>query len=158
MSSSWMPCKFRCKVCLALPCCIVLFDLTTLAFSWNRRDPQIQIPFVEALYDGGSFLQSVPKALSSDGIFLCQVGQAPAIKDAAEEDTVNRNRANFFRSLTRLGFQGTRDYEEVHCEDRYRPQVCLMFSSNTFVFFDLPLGTCRILCAVAVFCFFQVGC
>lgn len=80
---------------------------------FDRRDPQIQIPFVEALYDGGPFLQSIPSALSPDGIFVCQVGEAPDLTSPSDDVSVNRNRGNFFRSLTKLGFEGSRDYEEV---------------------------------------------
>eukprot|EP00536_Pseudo-nitzschia_multiseries_P012036 jgi/Psemu1/207554/e_gw1.440.11.1 len=41
----------------------------------DALDPQIQKDFVIALYDEGPFLKSIPNALSSDGIFISQVGQ-----------------------------------------------------------------------------------
>jgi len=76
-------------------------------------DPQIQVPFVEALYSGGDFLNSIPNALSEDGIFVAQVGESASIVDPPEHLTLQRNRATFSQTLTRLGFQAIRDYEEV---------------------------------------------
>jgi len=90
------------------------------------------IPFVEALYDGGPFLQAVPKALTADGIFLCQVGEAPGLESPAEEASVNRNRAKFFSSLIKLGFQGTRAFEEVGIE--ITRVLNLSTSSKLFLF------------------------
>jgi hypothetical protein len=81
------------------------------------RDPQIQKDFVEALYDGGPFLRSLPNALSENGIFVGQVGQAPSLKDPLEDHSLNRNRVKFIQSLIDLGFLSILDYEEV-CEQR----------------------------------------
>jgi hypothetical protein len=110
----------------------LFLDLTISTADSDGRDPQILIPFVEALYDGGPFLQAVPKALSPDGIFLCQVGEAPGIDDPAAEASVDRNRANFFKSLIKLGFQGTRDYEEVTSLDRQGMVWFRLFISNMY--------------------------
>ena len=77
------------------------------------RDPQIQIPFVQALFAGGPFLSSIPNALSDEGILVAQVGESPSIVDAPEHLTLHRNRATFSRTLAELGFQVIRDYEEV---------------------------------------------
>ena len=69
--------------------------------------------FVDALYDGGPFLQSLPKALSSNGIFVSQVGEAPYLHSPSEEYSLNKNRVKLVESLVDLGFENVRDYEEV---------------------------------------------
>ena len=66
-----------------------------------------------ALYDDGPFLKSLPKALSWDGVLVAQVGEASYIDSPAESLSMNRNRANFLRSLGDLGFEAVRSYEEV---------------------------------------------
>lgn len=76
-------------------------------------DPQIQVPFVEALYAGGAFLNSVSNALTEDGIYVAQVGESASIVDPPEHLTLQRNRAIFSQTMTKLGFQAIRDYEEV---------------------------------------------
>jgi hypothetical protein len=98
----------------------------TLVFSC--RDPQIQIPFVEALYDGGPFLRSIPNALGDTGILVAQVGEAADLGDAAEHLTLNKNRANFLRSLTDFRFEGVRSYREV----RGSTVPCLTLIGETF--------------------------
>jgi hypothetical protein len=76
-------------------------------------DPQVQKDFVDALYDGGPFMRSLPKALSDDGILVAQVGQAPDFRSSAEDFSINKNRVKFFESLVNVGFEHIRDYEEV---------------------------------------------
>lgn len=79
----------------------------------------MQKDFVDALYDGGPFMQSLPKALSDDGILIAQVGQAPDFRSSAEDFSINKNRVKFFESLVNVGFEHIRDYEEVR-EGSYR--------------------------------------
>jgi hypothetical protein len=76
-------------------------------------DPQVQKSFVDALYDGGPFLRSLPNAIASDGIFVSQVGEAPDIRSPPEEHSLSRNRLKFIQSLVDLGFESIGDYEEV---------------------------------------------
>jgi hypothetical protein len=83
-------------------------------------DPQVQKDFVDALYDGGPFLGSLPNAVASNGILVGQVGQAPDLDSPSEEYSLNRNRVNFLRSLVDLGFDSIRDYEEVRNEYQAR--------------------------------------
>ena len=68
---------------------------------------------MDALYDGGPFLRSLPSALSFDGIFMAQVGEAPDMRTPSEVNSVNKNRVKFINSLVDLGFESSRDYEEV---------------------------------------------
>ena len=76
-------------------------------------DPQVQKSFVDALYDGGPFLKSLPHAVASDGIFVAQVGETPDIRSPPEEHSLSRNRMKFIQSLVDLGFESIRDCEEV---------------------------------------------
>jgi hypothetical protein len=74
----------------------------------------VQKDFVDALYDGGHFLQSLPNALSDDGILMAQVGEAPDSVDCSAEDFgIDKGRVKFFESLVNFGFEHVRDYEEV---------------------------------------------
>ena len=77
------------------------------------RDPQIQKAFVDALYDGGPFMGSLPSAIADGGILIAQVGEASKMHSPAENIGLNRNRVNFIRTLGDLGFAVVRDYEEV---------------------------------------------
>jgi spermidine synthase len=66
-----------------------------------------------ALYDDGPFLKALPNALTSNGILVAQVGEAPYMDSPAESLSINKNRANFLRSLGDLGFEAIHTYEEV---------------------------------------------
>jgi hypothetical protein len=74
------------------------------------RDPQVQKDFVNALYDGGPFLHSLPNALAENGIFVAQVGAASSLNSPAEHLSLHQNRVNFVESLVSLGFLSIRDY------------------------------------------------
>jgi hypothetical protein len=78
----------------------------------SDRDPQVQKDFVDALYDGGPFLGSIPGALSEDGILTAQVGEGSRLDDAPEQLTNNRNRLKFVESLAKLGFQSILEYDD----------------------------------------------
>jgi len=78
----------------------------------DALDPQIQKDFVNALYDEGPFLKSVPRALNSDGIFIAQVGESSDNLDPPEEYTSDLNRVRLIRSLSRLGFETIRSYTD----------------------------------------------
>ena len=78
------------------------------------RDPQIQKEFVDALYDGGPFLRSLPSALNEAGILVAQVGEANTIDSPSGEFSIDRNRIKFIETLVSLGFPTVRDYEEIH--------------------------------------------
>jgi len=86
------------------------FDIVIM----DALDPQIQKGFVDALYDGGPFLGSLPEAIAKDGILIAQVGEASELKSPPEHISLNRNRVNFIRTLADLGFVALRDYEEEH--------------------------------------------
>ena len=73
----------------------------------------MQKDFVDALYDGGPFLSSLPKAIGEDGMLVAQVGEGAGINSPSEADGQNRNRVNFIRSLVDLGFESIVDYDEV---------------------------------------------
>ncbi len=56
---------------------------------------------------------SLPSAISEDGILIAQVGEASRLHSPPEHVGLNRNRVNFIRTLSDLGFAVVRDYEEV---------------------------------------------
>ena len=69
---------------------------------------------MEALYDGGPFLRSLPNALSDIGVFVGQLGMASTIFDPVEEHSpMSKNRVKFIQTLIDLGFKSILDYEEV---------------------------------------------
>jgi hypothetical protein len=96
--------------------------LTVLGGLVVLSDPQVQKDFVDALYDGGPFLGSLPNAVASNGILVGQVGEGPDLDSPSEEYSLHRNRVNFLRSLVDLGFDSIRDYEEV----RNKYQACVL--------------------------------
>ena len=68
---------------------------------------------VDALYDGGPFLTSLPSSLRDDGILIAQVGEAARMESPGEEHSWHRNRVKFIKTLIENGFESVRDYEEV---------------------------------------------
>ena len=93
--------------------CNYLLPHVCYVISFMFSDPQVQKSFVDALYAGGPFLQSLPNALAPDGFLLAQVGEASGIDSPSEEHSLDRNRVKFIQSLVDLGFESVRDYEEV---------------------------------------------
>lgn len=76
----------------------------------DALDPQIRKEFVNALYDEGPFLKSMPNALNTDGIFISQVGESTGTNDPPEIYTLDLNRSRLIKSLSRLGFSTIRSY------------------------------------------------
>eukprot|EP00934_Nitzschia_sp_Nitz4_P004298 Nitzschia sp. Nitz4//scaffold42_size132992//58165//61027//NITZ4_003394-RA/size132992-augustus-gene-0.112-mRNA-1//-1//CDS//3329551703//4288//frame0 len=101
------------------------FDIVIM----DALDPQVQKDFVDALYDGGPFLKSLPNAIGEKGILVAQMGEAPLMQQPAEEHSVNKNRVKFMRSLVDLGFQSIRDYEIGHGGFESPWQVTVSFKS-----------------------------
>ena len=60
-------------------------------------------------------MHSLPAAIGHNGILIAQVGEASQLKSPPEHISLNRNRVNFIRTLSDLGFVALRDYEEVCC-------------------------------------------
>jgi hypothetical protein len=71
------------------------------------------VDIVDALYDGGPFLNSLPKSLHEDGIMIAQVGEAAKMDAPGEEFSWHKNRVKFIETLISTGFESVRDYEEV---------------------------------------------
>lgn len=97
--------------------CVYLIRANMLCFcrsSLSRSDPQIQKEIVNALYDGGPFVRSLPNALSKSGILIAQVGMAPTISFPAQEYSIDRNRKKFIQTLVALGLASIIDYQESH--------------------------------------------
>lgn len=92
---------------------LINFTLTSGAFDFAPRDPQVQVDIVEALYDGGPFLTSLPNSLRDDGILIAQVGEAAKMEAPAEERSWHRNRVKFIKTLIATSFESVREYEEV---------------------------------------------
>ena len=61
--------------------CNYLLPHVCYVISFMFSDPQVQKSFVDALYAGGPFLQSLPNALAPDGFLLAQVGEASGIPE-----------------------------------------------------------------------------
>jgi hypothetical protein len=80
----------------------------------SQSDPQVQKEFVDALYDGGPFVRSLPNALTKNGILVAQVGQANGISTASEEFSIDRNRMKLIQTLVSLGFASIQVYLESH--------------------------------------------
>mmetsp|Transcript_21922 Transcript_21922/g.52175 ORF Transcript_21922/g.52175 Transcript_21922/m.52175 type:complete len:861 (+) Transcript_21922:178-2760(+) len=90
------------------PALIDPFDVIIM----DALDPQIQKDFVDALYDEGPFLKSIPNALSNDGIFISQVGEGATMDNAAEQYTDDKNRHRLVDTLSKLGFSTIRSYTD----------------------------------------------
>jgi len=100
------------------------------AIIMDALDPQVQKSFVDALYAGGPFLQSLPNALAPDGFLLAQVGEASGIDSPSEEHSLDRNRVKFIQSLVDLGFESVRDYEEGNSGFGHPWQFIVAFKSS----------------------------
>ena len=87
--------------------------LNLILLSYPCRDPQVHVDIVDALYDGGPFLTSLPNGLREDGILIAQVGEAARMEAPEEEHSWHRNRVKFIKTLINNGFESIRDYEEV---------------------------------------------
>lgn len=97
----------------------------------DALDPQIQKDFVNALYDEGPFLKSIPNALNENGIFISQVGESVSMDDPAEKDTTNINRVRLVKSLSRLGFSSIRSYSDnAHSGFSYPWQFVTAFKNS----------------------------
>ena len=96
-----------------------------------HRDPQIQKDFVDALYDEGPFLKSIPNALTDDGIFISQVGESVHMEDPVEQNTDNRNRVKLVKSLSRLGFTTVRSYSDSMQSGFFYPWQFITAFKNT---------------------------
>jgi len=78
----------------------------------DALDPQVRKEFVNALYDEGPFLKSIPNALEEKGIFISQVGESASTDDPAEKFTDNLNRLRLINSLVKLGFTNVQTYTD----------------------------------------------
>jgi len=97
----------------------------------DALDPQIQKDFVDALYDEGPFLKSIPNALTDDGIFISQVGESVHMEDPVEQNTDNRNRVKLVKSLSRLGFTTVRSYSDSMQSGFFYPWQFITAFKNT---------------------------
>jgi len=78
----------------------------------DALDPQVRKEFVNALYDEGPFLKSMPNALEEKGIFVSQVGESVHNNDPAEKFSYNLNRYRLINSLVKLGFTNVQTYTD----------------------------------------------
>jgi spermidine synthase len=78
----------------------------------DALDPQGVQEIVEALYTDEVFYQSLFNGLSSDGILVAQVGEAPYPNDPFDSFG-DRHFLSFINGLKRLGFSKITEYEEV---------------------------------------------
>jgi hypothetical protein len=85
-----------------------------------RSDPQIEKDFLDGLYDEGPFLRSLPLALSENGVFVAQVGEAAIFTTPPEVHSNNKNRVALVNSLVNIGFKSVREYELVGAEEYCR--------------------------------------
>lgn len=85
---------------------------------------------MNALYDEGPFLKSIPNALEEKGVFISQVGESVTADDPAEKLTNNINRPRLINSLVKLGFTTVRAYTDSGQSGFYSPwQFVVAFKS-----------------------------
>jgi len=97
----------------------------------DALDPQVRKDFVNALYDDGPFLQSIPNALHGSGIFISQIGESSHLDDTAEKLSNDVNRLRLINSLVKLGFTSIRSYtDNLHSGFFYPWQFVTAFKSN----------------------------
>lgn len=87
---------------------IAPFDIVIM----DALDPQVRKDFVNALYDEGPFLKSIPFALEKQGMFISQVGESVSSDDPPEKLTDDLNRLRLISSLKMLGFTTIRTYTD----------------------------------------------
>jgi hypothetical protein len=75
----------------------------------------------------------ISKLISDRGVFVAQVGEAPALDWPAAENSVIQNRYRFVQSLLGSGFTSVVDYEEVRFE---------CSASRRFLLFATPDNHC----------------
>ena len=111
-------------------------------------DPQIEKDFLDALYAEGPFLRSLPIALTTEGVVVIQVGEAPWQDSASEVYSHQKNRARLINSLVSVGFEVTQDYEEVRTTNGETRGVGSLFRTNWFALCcraianSMPHGSC----------------
>jgi spermidine synthase len=98
-----------------------LFDVIIM----DALDPDDFVEFAEKLYNNTAFIESLYNGLSSEGVFVVQLGASPDVEDPADENGAFRNRANMIGKLQMLGFESIHIYEESHC-DFYHPWSILV--------------------------------
>lgn len=81
----------------------------------DALDPQDNIPFADLLYTNIEFLQSLYNSLSTDGIIVMQLGEAPTIHSPPEKVSRNSKRGKLMEILSKAGFKSMHIYEESHC-------------------------------------------
>ena len=91
----------------------------------DALDPDDFVDFADKLYNNTPFIQSVYNGLSSEGVFVVQLGAAPDVADPSDENGAFRNRAQMITNLQELGFESIHIYEEGHC-DFYHPWSMLV--------------------------------
>jgi len=94
----------------------------------DALDPQDKSDFSEILYKDDSFLKSVFRSLSDDGIMVMQLGPAPEALDPAEEYSENANRVLVFETLERFGFASMQVYQEVSTHFSFVPKILNSFT------------------------------
>jgi len=81
----------------------------------DALDPQDNVPFADVLYNNQAFLQALYNALSEDGMIVLQLGEAPSLKDPAEDFSRDSRRNMLANSLSDVGFKSLHMYEEGAC-------------------------------------------
>ena len=68
-------------------------------------DPNDDIPFAKLLYTSDDYLNSLYSSLTEEGILVVQVGEAPGVKNAADETGEFANRQEMIEMLSEVGFK-----------------------------------------------------
>lgn len=68
-------------------------------------DPNDDIEFAVELYTSETYLQSLYNALTADGILVAQVGEAPGLRDPADEAGMFAKRSVMAQMLGEVGFK-----------------------------------------------------
>jgi len=80
----------------------------------DALDPNDEIEFAVELYTSSTYIQSLYNALTSEGILVVQVGEAPKQNNVADESSKFANRAIMQQVLQQVGFESIHVYVEGH--------------------------------------------
>lgn len=110
MSLFWMISKFLC--CMHDVRAFSIFCGPYLTF---RLSNFVLLPryYVDGPAEYGDFVSLISNQISDRGVFVAQVGEAPALHWPTAEKSVIQNRFKFVNSLRESGFTSVVDYEEV---------------------------------------------
>ena len=93
----------------------------------DALDPDKFVEIVGALYKDDAFTISIFKALSDDGIFIVQMGQAAQTQhdDASLKIGPTKDTQHFMNTLEKVGFESMTFYDDGGRSGFYAPWIYL---------------------------------